>query len=191
MEVYLAILYLLWHALLLPWKVHCPQGEWFWGRHHRFLHSRTPWKKGWIPPGQASKLAIMAPFWESASRLKKELTQGQSLWWLGWPLCEDEQPAANVFLWGTQSWACGVRHAQRIATGVGGTEEWHREHSSVGFQALSKLFPFGVGFLDSRKIGLELWTILVPDGRVCLPTPLPFALKTYFCLQTLHICVRV
>lgn len=54
--------------------------------------------KGRISPRQAYKLAIMAAFWESASRLRKELIRGHNLSWLEWPLREDEQPAAAVFL---------------------------------------------------------------------------------------------
>lgn len=98
--------------------------------------------KDWIPPRQAYKLAIMAAFWESASRLRKQLIWGQNLWWLEWPLCEDKQSAAVVFLWGTRSWVCVVRHAQRIPTGAGGTEEWHREQSSVGLQTVQTVVHF-------------------------------------------------
>lgn len=61
----------------------CSHGECFWGRHHRIWHSRLALKKkGWIPPRQTYKLAIMAIFWESVSRLRKELIPGQNLWWL-------------------------------------------------------------------------------------------------------------
>lgn len=44
----------------------------------------------------------MATFWESVSRLRKELIPGQNLWWLELGglltlLCKNEQPAAAVF----------------------------------------------------------------------------------------------
>lgn len=126
--------------------------------------------------------------------------------WPPAPLCENEQLAAAVFLWGTQSWASVVRHAQSICTGVDGTEHWHRvqtgppllfttswcggtAHFPPYFQALldfrlSKLLfsTLGDGFLGSQRlcIGPALWMILVLHWEICWPAAIAIYIKGIF-----------
>lgn len=70
----------------------------------------------------------------------------------------------------------------------------------LAFRLSKMLFPFGDGFLDSTKIGPELWTILIPHGELCLPTAIAICIKdillptnpTYVCKslnsRSLEVC---